>query len=62
MAEVDAVLQGQVPDYGDLDKLVYMGQVVKETMRIYTPGPFAARLVEAESTLGDYTLPSGVTT
>ena len=60
IAEVDDVLRGRVPDIQDLDKLEYLGQVIKESMRIYTPGPFAARLIEEETRLGDFVLPKEV--
>ena len=60
IVEVDEVLKGRVPDIQDLDKLEYLGQVIKESMRIYTPGPFAARLIEEETRLGDFVLPKEV--
>jgi cytochrome P450 len=61
--EVDAVLKGLHPSLADLDQLTYTTQVLKESMRIYTPGPFGARIVEnAEGLiLGPHRLPAGCT-
>lgn len=58
--EIDRVLKGQPPTVGDLERLVYLTQVIKEAMRVYSPGPFAARLMEEETKLGQYTLPRDV--
>ncbi len=60
--EVDQVLQGKEPTtLGDLDRLPYLMQVLKENMRVHTPGPFAARLLDEDLVLGWYTLPQGST-
>eukprot|EP01116_Phalansterium_solitarium_P017373 TRINITY_DN4261_c0_g1_i2.p2 TRINITY_DN4261_c0_g1~~TRINITY_DN4261_c0_g1_i2.p2 ORF type:complete len:198 (+),score=64.68 TRINITY_DN4261_c0_g1_i2:980-1573(+) len=61
-AEVDALLpKGRSPAYDDLERLPYTTQVVKESMRLFTPGPFAARLVDEDTPLGDRVLPAGTT-
>lgn len=54
------MLQGREPTFADLEKLTYTNQVLKESMRVYTPAPFGARLVEQDLTLGDHHLPAGV--
>ncbi len=54
------VLQDRAPSFEDLEKLNYMTQVCKEGMRVYSPGPFAARLIEQDTEIGGYTIPRGV--
>jgi cytochrome P450 len=45
----------------DLEKLTYLAQVRKESLRVCTPGPFAARLTQEEMVLGTITVPKGNT-
>jgi len=59
--EVDEVLKGKAPVMEDLDKLPYLLQVLKESLRVYSPGPFAARILEEELEIGGYVLPKGTT-
>src|SRR5882672_169778 len=50
-AEIDEVLGGQVPAWEDLPKLVYLRQVVDETMRLYPPLPVMMRTVAEDDTV-----------
>lgn len=60
--EVDAVLgERTAPAYEDLRRMPYLEMVVKEAMRLYTPGPYGARETAEEITVGDYTVPAGAT-
>ena len=58
--EVDRVLGGRVPGYGDLAQLHYLGLVVKEIMRLYSPSPgLLARRALEDVRIGDWLLPKG---
>jgi cytochrome P450 len=60
--EIDAVLGDRdAPDYGDLRRMDYLDMVVKEAMRLYTPGPYGARETAEPIEVGDYTVPAGAT-
>lgn len=58
-AELDEVLGDRLPELGDLDKLAYTEQVIKEAMRIYPPAWMFERQALADDVLGDYRLPAG---
>lgn len=58
--EVDRVLGGRVPGYADLARLPYIGMVVKEVMRLYSPSPgLLARRALEDVRIGGYLLPKG---
>jgi cytochrome P450 len=42
--EVGSVLQGQLPTADSLKKLPYMDQVMKETLRLWSPVPVTMRI------------------
>jgi cytochrome P450 len=56
-AEVDQVLGGRVPSYGDLPGLSYTRQVIEESMRITPPGWIFSRSTIEEDRLGDTVIP-----
>jgi cytochrome P450 len=57
-AEVDEVLGGRAPAFADVEKLVYLNQVVNEVLRMY-PVWFLMRRTLAPVELGGVTLPEG---
>ncbi|TDD80889.1 cytochrome P450 [Actinomadura darangshiensis] len=61
-AELDRVLGDRaVPEYADLKRLTYLDMVLRETMRLYPPGPYGAREATEDLTIGDYSVPAGTT-
>ncbi|CAM5658460.1 Cytochrome P450 OS=Streptomyces alboniger OX=132473 GN=CP975_14900 PE=3 SV=1 [Streptomyces alboniger] len=60
--ELDRVLGDRpAPDYADLRELSCLDMTLKESMRLYPPGPYGARETTEELVLGDYVLPAGTT-
>lgn len=59
-AEVDAALQGRKPGFADVARLPYLGQIVKETLRLYSPAPGVfMRQAAQEVQIGPWILPKG---
>jgi cytochrome P450 len=60
--ELDRVLGDRpAPTYPELRCLDYLERVVKEAMRRYPPGPYAARELAEDLALGDHLIPAGTT-
>lgn len=57
--ELDQVLAGRMPEYGDLPSLPYTEQVMKEAMRLYPPAYVLARRARCDTEVGGYTVPAG---
>jgi cytochrome P450 len=58
-AELDAVLGGRAPTMDDLPRLVYAGQVITESLRLYPPAWGMARLAIADHEIAGYQVPAG---
>jgi cytochrome P450 len=58
-AEVDTVLKGRAPTFADLPSLPFTLATLEESMRLFPPVPFTARMAYAPLTLGEYALPQG---
>lgn len=59
-AEVDAALDGRTPGFSDIASLPYLGQVVKETLRLYSPAPGVfMRQAAQDVQIGEWQLPKG---
>jgi cytochrome P450 len=58
-AEVEQVLGGREPTIADVGQLVYLDQVIKETLRLYPPIHLGARTAAVDIEFQDYCFPSG---
>lgn len=58
-AELDAVLQGELPRLEHVRSLTYTEGVIKETMRLYPPIPEFARQALEDVPLGAFVIPKG---
>jgi cytochrome P450 len=56
--EVDRVLQGRLPEVGDIASLPYVERVVTESMRLYPPAWLIGRRAIAEYPIGAYVAPA----
>lgn len=57
--EIDDVLKGSAPTPESLEQLVYLGWVVKESLRLFTPAPWNGRILSEETELLGYQIPKG---
>lgn len=57
--ELDEVLQGRVPQYEDVEKLVYTRAILDETMRLYPPVPILSRQALKEDEIRGKKVPAG---
>ena len=60
-AELAGVLNGRTPTVEDLPQLRYTEQVVKESMRLYSPAYTLGREACEDTTIGEYAVPRGTT-
>lgn len=58
-AELASVLKGQVPAFEELEQLSYLGSVIKESLRLFTPAPWNGRLLSEDVELDGYRIPQG---
>lgn len=58
-AEIDTVLRGRRPGYGDLPRLPYTLQVIKEALRLYPPAYVISRQALHDVTLDGYRVARG---
>lgn len=59
--EVDAVLGGRPPEREDLDRLDYLGRVLNESLRLYSPIHAVSRTALENNEIGGYQVRSGCT-
>eukprot|EP00124_Ichthyophonus_hoferi_P004357 Ihof_evm3s469 gene=Ihof_evmTU3s469 len=57
--EVDRVLQGRQPTMEDIPKMPYVDCVIKESLRLFPPGPAFARQATVTTQVGDYVISEG---
>ncbi|MER0478899.1 cytochrome P450 [Streptomyces sp. Edi2] len=57
--EIDRVLGGRTPSAADLDRLPYLTQALKESMRLYPAAPVISRRAVAATEIGGYRIPAG---
>ncbi len=59
--EVDEVLEGRLPEVGDVQRLRYTENVLAESLRLYPPAWAMGRYARNDFRLGDYFLPARTT-
>lgn len=57
--EVEQVLGGAPPAADSLDRLVYLGWVVKESLRLFTPAPWNGRVLSEDTEMLGHQIPRG---
>ncbi|MFG2117366.1 cytochrome P450 [Streptomyces sp. NPDC048718] len=57
--ELDRVLDGRTPGAADLDELPYLGQVLKESMRLFPAAPAIGRRAVEECEIDGHLIPAG---
>ena len=61
MDEFDSVLSGNAPAPADLPRLEFLAHVIKESMRVLSPVPYAIRATARKVKIGPLALPHGST-
>ncbi|WSB72183.1 cytochrome P450 [Streptomyces decoyicus] len=57
--EIDRVLGDRIPTAADLDRLPYLTQALKESMRLYPAAPVVSRRAVEATEIGGFRIPSG---
>ncbi|MFE0375561.1 cytochrome P450 [Streptomyces inhibens] len=57
--EIDRVLAGRTPTAADLDRLPYVTQALKESMRLYPAAPVVSRRAVEATEIGGFRIPAG---
>ncbi|MFB6437955.1 cytochrome P450 [Streptomyces sp. NPDC056411] len=57
--EIDRVLGERTPTAADLDRLPYLTQALKESMRLYPAAPVVSRRAVADTEIGGHRIPAG---
>ncbi|WP_395372083.1 cytochrome P450 [Streptomyces tubercidicus] len=57
--EIDRVLGDRTPTAADLDRLPYLTQALKESMRLYPAAPVISRRAVAATEIGGFRIPAG---
>lgn len=57
--EVERVLGGREPTSNEVGQLLYLDQVIKETLRLYPPIHLGSRIAATDLTFQDYFFPTG---
>jgi cytochrome P450 len=58
-AELERVLGQSAPSFEQLEQLEYLGSVIKESLRLFTPAPWNGRVLTEQVELDGYTIPAG---
>lgn len=57
--ELTSVLHGDAPTFDQLEQLTYLGSVIKESLRLFTPAPWNGRILSEDVTLDGFRVPQG---
>jgi cytochrome P450 len=57
--EISRVFGHDRPSFEKLDQLTYLGWVIKESLRLFTPAPWNGRILSRDVELGGHVIPSG---
>jgi len=57
--ELSGKLRGGAPTFEDLADLPLLDHVIKESLRLFPPGPLNHRIAARDSVLGEYPIPAG---
>ncbi len=57
--ELEQHVSGASPSFDELEQLTFLGAVIKESLRLFTPAPWNGRILTEDTELGGYHLPKG---